>query len=321
VRRNAWILLVLAMIVMLARVRACTSPPIEPPQTPTQAVEATFTSVPTLTLAPSPTPALPEFDGQRSYQDVLTQVEMGPRTPGSPAHAQAVQWMQDELRASGWEVEVQETTYQGHQVRNVIARRGVQHQPWVLLGAHYDSRLVADQDPNHPDLPVPGANDGASGVAVLTELARILPADLDKQIWLVFFDLEDQGNLPGYDWILGSRAFVDLLEGEPDAIVIVDMIGDADLNIHKERNSDPGLTEEIWAVAHQRGHDNVFLPDEKYSILDDHTPFLEQGMRAIDIIDFDYPYWHTIEDTADKVAPESLFAVGDTLLHWLIDAP
>ena len=110
----------------------------------------------------------------------------------------------------------------------------------MIIGAHYDSRLLADPDPD-PSLrnqPVPGANDGASGVAVLLELARILPKNLDKTIWLVFFDAEDNGNIPGYDWIMGSRVFVQTLIDKPDEAIIIDMIGDADLNIYQEKNSD-----------------------------------------------------------------------------------
>lgn len=256
------------------------------------------------------------FDGERAYQDVEYQVSLGPRTPGSQAHDQAVAWMQEELRANAWTVELQETTYNNQPVRNVIAKRGETNTPWIIIGAHYDTRLKADQDAQQPDAPVPGANDGASGVAVLMELARVLPEDLDMQIWLVFFDAEDQGNLPGWNWIYGSRAFVESLASDPQSVIIVDMIGDAGLNIYQERNSNSELTAEVWSAAAELGYDQ-FIPEEKYSILDDHTPFLERGIRAIDIIDFDYPYWHTIEDTPDKVSAESLKAVGDTLLHWM----
>jgi len=281
--------------------------------------QPTFT--PTSEAILTATPALPAFDGQRALDDVERQVAFGPRLPGSPAHAQLITWLQSELDALDWTVELQETTYQDQPVKNIIARRGDDQLPWIILGAHYDSRFVTDNDPD-PDkreTPVPGANDGASGVAVLLELARILPEDIDKQVWLVFFDAEDQGRIPGWDWILGSRAFVEALSGEPDSVVIVDMVGDADLNIYKERNSDPELTEEIWQAAAQRGHHEEFIPQLGYSILDDHTPFLEQGIRAIDIIDFDYPYWHTVDDTPDKVSAQSLYVVGDTLLFWLLN--
>ena len=127
----------------------------------------------------------------------------------------------------------------------------------------YDSRMVADQDPDPAKRsePVPGANDGASGVAVLLELARILPEDFPGTVWLVFFDAEDNGNIPGWDWILGSTAFVDGLQGKPDAAVIIDMIGDADLRIPYERNSDPPLMGEIWNAAAAQGYEEIFVSE------------------------------------------------------------
>ena len=281
-------------------------------------------AIPTVTPAEtaqlSPTPALPaDFSGDVAYRHVLAQVEMGPRTPGSEAHNQVTEYIQAELEAHEWPVEFHTATMLGHPIRNVVAKRG-EGSPWIIIGAHYDSRFFADEDPD-PSMrsePVPGANDGASGVAVLLELARVLPAELPAEIWLVFFDAEDQGRIEGWDWILGSRAFAESLETEPDAVVIVDMIGDADLNIYQERNSDPELTQQIWSIAQQAGYEQ-FIAEPKYSILDDHTPFLERGITAIDIIDFDYPYWHTTADTADKVAPESLEAVGRTLQIWLTE--
>jgi Zn-dependent M28 family amino/carboxypeptidase len=264
-------------------------------------------------------PAKPtaSFNGTRALQDVSYQVSLGPRTIGSAAHAQTVSWLQTELKQAGWVAEVQSAPAGEGELQNVIGKRGAGH-PWIILGAHYDSRFLADQDRGGGQAtPVPGANDGASGVAVLLELARILPADLDKQVWLVFLDAEDNGNLPGWDWIMGSTAFANALQDKPDAVVIIDMIGDADLNIYLEHNSDQALSAEIWALAAQLGH-KQFIPELKYRMLDDHMPFIHRGMTAIDIIDFDYPYWHTTEDTLDKVSAESLHAVGDTLYHWLL---
>ena len=227
-------------------------------------------------------------------------------------------YIREELEKSGWDVEVQESETLGHPIRNVVARRGSGSE-WVILGAHFDSRILADRDGSveNQTKPVPGANDGASGVAVLLELARVIPEDLDKKIWLVFFDLEDQGRIDGWDWILGSQVFVDDLQGKPDAVVVIDMIGDAELNIHREKTSNPELTDEIWGIAAELGYADNFINTEKYAILDDHTPFLSAEMKAIDIIDFDYQYWHTVEDTADKVAPHSLKVIGDVLLAWL----
>lgn len=257
------------------------------------------------------------FDGERAYRDVLIQMDFGPRTVGSQAHVQILKWMQKELRKAGWTVEIQASERMGHPIQNLVARRG--NDPvQVILGAHYDSRLVADKDQGSGSSgSVPGANDGASGVAVLLELARTLPRDTIP-VELLFIDAEDNGNLPGWDWLLGSRAYVETLSYQPRAVIIVDMIGDADLNIHKEYNSNQALMDAIWAQAGQLGYQQYFLPDYKYSILDDHTPFLEAGIPAVDIIDFDYPYYHTSADTADKVSATSLDVVGKTLWAWVV---
>jgi glutaminyl-peptide cyclotransferase len=258
------------------------------------------------------------FDGERAYADVQTQVDFGPRIPGTPGHAQVVDWMREELEAAGWQAEIQESKALGHPIRNVVARRS-NELPQIILGAHYDSRMFADSDPdpaNHTR-PVPGGNDGASGVAVLLELARTLP-ETSPPIWLVFFDAEDNGRIEGWDWILGSREFVKNNPVQPRAVVIVDMIGDADLNIYREGNSNVELTNEIWAAARDIGYPHLFIDEVRHTMLDDHTPFLEAGIPAIDIIDFDYPYWHTIEDTPDKVSSDSLKAVGETLTAWIM---
>lgn len=258
------------------------------------------------------------FDGQRAYADVQIQVAFGPRVPGSEGHARAQEWMRAELESAGWQVEIQESESLGHPIENVVARRN-EGPPQVIIGAHYDSRIHADRDPDpaqHTRF-VPGANDGASGVAVLLELARTLPADT-VPVWLVFFDAEDNGRIEGWDWILGSREFVKNNPLQPQAVIIVDMIGDADLNIYKELNSNIQLTDEIWEIAKSLGYETVFIPEYRHSMLDDHTPFLEAGIPAIDIIDFDYPYWHTVQDTPDKVSAESLQAVGETVHTWVV---
>lgn len=266
----------------------------------------------------STSPAEPQtFDGQRALADVQTQVAFGPRTPGSSGHAQILEWMRAELSRAGWETRIQSAEMLGHPVQNLIAYRG-DEGPQIILGAHYDTRMFADNDPDPAKQldPVPGANDGASGVAVLLELARVLPKD-SVPVWLVFFDAEDNGRIAGWDWILGSKAFVDGLEFQPEAAVVVDMIGDADQNIYIERNSTPELVREIWGVAAELGYEQSFISSAKYSMLDDHTPFLEAGIPAVDIIDFDYPYWHTTEDTVDKISAQSLEAVGSTLQEWI----
>jgi glutaminyl-peptide cyclotransferase len=263
-------------------------------------------------------PAEPRsFDGQRALADVETQVAFGPRTPGSSGHSQVQDWMRAELSEAGWESRIQAAQMLGHPVQNVIAYRG-DEAPQIILGAHYDTRMFADHDPDPAKQrdPVAGANDGASGVAVLLELARVLPEN-SIPVWLVFFDMEDNGRIEGWDWILGSRAFVAELDVRPEAAIIVDMIGDADQNIYIERNSDPALVEEIWGIAAELGYKQHFIPTAKYGMLDDHTPFLEAGIPAVDIIDFDYPYYHTTQDTPDKISAQSLEAVGRTLEAWI----
>lgn len=321
--------LVLSIIVLLLagcgvnQPAVVTSPAaILPFLTPTR-IPSTPTSVPTSTAAPQ------SFDGQKALDDVAYQVSLGARIPDSTAHQQVENWIVNEIKSAGWQAEMQNDTVMGHPVHNIIAKYGG-GRPWVVVAAHYDSRLRADQDPDPQkrNQPVPAANDGASGVAVLLELARILPTHLGgdmgtsdpgyKQIWLVFLDAEDNGDIPGWDWILGSKSFVASLQSNPDAAVVIDMIGDANLDIYEELNSNPKLTSQIWGQADKLGYSQYFIPQTKYRMLDDHIPFIDAGIPAVDLIDFDYPYWHTTADTTDKVSAHSMKVVGDTLMAWLL---
>jgi Zn-dependent M28 family amino/carboxypeptidase len=263
----------------------------------------------------------PTFDGQRAWSDVRTQVSFGPRIPQSEAHAREVAWIQTQLAAAGWSPDVQSVTYAGHPIENVVGSRGSK-EPEIILGAHYDSRLQADRDssPARRNEPVPGANDGASGVAVLLELARSLPDDT-VPISLVFFDAEDNGNIPGWDWILGSRAYVANMRATPKAMILVDMVGGANLRIPMEGNSDGTLRASIWQTASQLGYGDIFLQHVKYNIEDDHTPFIQAGIPSVDIIDLDYAYWHTTEDTPEHVSARSLEVVGSVLQAWIERQP
>ena len=193
--------------------------------------------------------------------------------------------------------------------------------PPVVLGAHYDTRPQADLDPSDPAAPVPGANDGGSGVAVLLELAAAMPPEtLPRAVWLVFFDAEDSGGIDGWEWIVGSSHFVETLEVEIEAAVLVDMVGDADLRLPLELNSTGALQQQIWLAARTLGY-GAFVAEPGPSILDDHTPFLRAGIPAVDIIDIEYPPWHTQADTLDKISPASLEQVGRTLQTWLSRQP
>ncbi|MBU0490520.1 MAG: M28 family peptidase [Chloroflexi bacterium] len=268
-------------------------------------------------------PASP-FDGQRAYQDVLAQCDIGPRPAGSEGNARCAAYIIDQLRGAGWAVETQEFVYQGVQCRNVIAKAGpTGGDHIVLLGAHFDTRLYADHDPDQANWqqPVMGANDGASGVAVLLELARTLgPPPAERQVWLAFFDAEDNGQINGWPFCVGSSYMAEHLSQRPNTAIIVDMIGDADQQLHYERTSNQPLNGTIWDVAAKLGYDKWFVPQPRHSLWDDHTAFLRQGITAIDIIDFDYPYWHTVQDTADKVSPASLERVGRVLQAYILGA-
>ncbi len=270
-----------------------------------------------------PTPAV-SFSGDQAMIYAEKQMSFGPRITGTLAHREMGNWLIQDLSGNGWDVLIQPFRVPaGVEARNIIAVNG--SGPALILGAHYDTRMVADSDPdpNNRNKPTPGANDGASGVAVLLELARTLDvSSTNHTICLAFFDAEDNGRIPGWNWILGSRYFVDNLDTlqrcqEPRYTIIVDMVGDADQRILWEPNSDRALTETIWAVAEQLGYGAWFVLEPGTALIDDHTPFLEAGFTAIDIIDFTYPYWHTVEDTLDKLGVESFQRVGATLEVWL----
>lgn len=266
---------------------------------------------------PRPGEAGPHFDGERALTLVGDQLAFGPRIPGSPAHQAAADWIISQLAQAGWQTEEQVFEADGQTLRNLIATSGHSDAAPILLGTHYDTRPIADRDPEMPDQPVPGANDGASGVAVLLEIANVLDLSrLPAPLWLAFFDGEDGGGAAGGEWILGSRHFAQHLTVEPRAVIIVDMVGDADLQLYFEHNSDFDLASSIWATANQLGY-RAFIPFPKHALVDDHIPFLDLGIPSVLIIDFDYPYWHTTHDTLDKVSADSLQQVGRTLEVWL----
>lgn len=131
------------------------------------------------------------------------------------------------------------------------------------------------------------------------------------------FDGEDQGRINDWDWSVGAQYFADQLETYPQEVVIIDMIGDADLNIYKEKNSDLELTRQIWDTAQSLGFRRTFINREKYAMIDDHLPFANLGIPSCLLIDFDYPYWHTQADTLEKISKESLGSVGQVLFEWI----
>ncbi|MCD6291200.1 MAG: M28 family peptidase [Anaerolineae bacterium] len=267
-----------------------------------------------------PAPAL-AFDGEVALAYAQHQCDLGPRPVGSRAHHKLQTYLVGQLTELGWVVEQQPFTYKGVACANLIARPAQDSNPEapiLLIGAHYDTRRRADRDPDpaRRGRPIIGANDGASGVAVLLELARTLNISrIPYRVRLAFFDAEDDGELDGWEFIVGSTYLVGKMldQDRPSVVIVVDMVGDADQQIYMERNSDPELRKQIWEIAGRLGYGDVFISQEKWAMLDDHTPFLQAGIPAVDIIDFDYPYWHTTEDTCDKLSAESLERVGRVL--------
>jgi hypothetical protein len=288
----------------------------------TQATATPVPPTPTLTTTPAPATQALQFDGELAFQHAAEQMKWVPRHTGTEGWKKCGDYILDQLDTAGWTAEEQPFVYMGTDCRNLIGKRG--EGPLLVIGAHYDSRRRADHDPDPSkrDEPVPAANDGASGVAILLELARVLrPEELGRTIWLVSFDAEDNGGLDGWDWIAGSTYFVSALDRAVQGMVLVDMIGDADQQLYYERNSHRDMREAIWEVADELEY-ATFIPRPRHTMLDDHIPFLRAGIPAVDIIDFDYPYWHTTADTLDKISVASLEAVGRTLEEWLLrDAP
>ena len=285
--------------------------------TPTRTLSVTWTPTPlptpTITLMPTPL----TFDSDMAYLRVLEQCGFGPRPPGTVNNQLLGDYLVATVKEFGWATQVQAFTYQSVRGRNIIARKG--QGPLVLLGAHYDTRPYADYDPPETrEQYILGANDGASGVAVLLELARVLDIDrVPYEVRLVFFDAEDSGNLNGWPFSVGAREYAQSLDVKPEFVIVVDMVGDENQTLYWEGNSDPALNAEIWALAADLGYGQSFIPRVNWSIIDDHLPFIQRGWTAIDIIDFDYPYWHTTQDTADKVSAESLGRVGRVLEVFL----
>jgi len=205
-------------------------------------------------------------------------MSFGPRIVGTAAHAEAEASIVDSLEALGWETTVHTAVYRGVELHNLVGKRGTSADGPIVIGAHYDTRPVSDRDPIDPEQPVPGANDGASGVAVLLELARVLPSDLrGREIWLAFFDGEDSGGLDSWEWSAGAAAFAADLTITPQAVVILDMVGGVDMQIRREATSDVSLLDEIWTIADTLGAD-VFVPEIGVPIMDDHRPFLDRGI-------------------------------------------
>ncbi len=268
-----------------------------------------------------------QFEGTKAFAHVQAQVDFGARPTGSAAAQKTANYIVETLRSLGWNA-VQElflVTVAKRPISacNVIGSLG--SGSVIILGTHYDTRMYADIDPgdNEKYEPVIGANDGASGVAVLLELARILSQGykLQHEIRLAFWDAEDNGKILGWpDWILGSTHYVENLDIKPEYVINLDMVGSKSLSLYYEgfsMESACHIVGTIWEIAANLGYGNKFIRHTKYWIVDDHIPFTYKNIPAIDIIDMDYPYRHKTSDTIDKISVESLEIVGRTVQKYL----
>ena len=271
----------------------------------------------------------PVFDSGKAFAYLEHQVAFGPRVPGTKAHKNASRWLVSMLRQQTSHVTVQQFrgVFGGFEVdmENVLASFYPDKKERVLLCAHWDSRHHADKDPDSTNWtqPVPGANDGASGVAVLLEIASGLKeAEPPVGVDIVFFDGEDGGGYGENDtWLLGSRHFARVmpLSYHPKYALLLDMIGDRDLSLSRDINSidsAPHLWERI--VGHCKDLD-IALSSDTTMVLDDHIPLIQRGIHSVDLIDFEFTFWHTVSDTPDKCSSESLGKIGELVLRILYE--
>lgn len=272
------------------------------------------------------------FDGDRALAYVRTFMEFGPRVPGTEAHRRAGDWIAGEMRSRADTVIEQRwwhRTQRGDSIplRNVLARFRPMAEERILYVTHWDSRPVAEKarDPERAREPTPGANDGGSGVGLFIELANHLRATPPSVgVDLLFVDGEDYGTFgPDVDVLLGSTWFAGNLPSagyQPLFGVVFDMIGEADLRIKQEGHSvnrAPEVVDRVWRTAADLGYGHIFVPSGTFEITDDHVPLLDRGLRVIDVIDLEYAWHHTPEDTLDKLSARSLKAVGDVAWRLL----
>lgn len=280
------------------------------------------------------------FDSAAALALAERQVAFGPRVPGTDGHARMAAWLDSLLRARADSVVVQRWT---HVTRggdtlpliNLFASFNPTATQRILFLAHWDTRPRSDgpaATPADSAKPVPGANDGASGVAVLLGVAEALdsvPPSIGVD--LLFVDGEDYGDFFADgrpDVLIGSRYYAqNQLAPAPLYAVLFDMVGDRELRISREGNSvigAPEVVDLVWRVAAEAGHSDVFVPFEGTTATDDHVELQRVGIRAIDLIDFSYgpsnAWWHSPEDTMDKISARSLGIVGDVALRLVQEA-
>ncbi|MFW9783420.1 MAG: M28 family peptidase [Candidatus Heimdallarchaeota archaeon] len=282
------------------------------------------------------------FDGDNAYEYVEDQLDIGFRIPGTQERINCASYFISKFLEidSNFTYFLHNFTTHMTECQNILFKLNENYNNIVILGAHYDTRAKATKDPNiiDRDNPVPGANDGASGSAVLMELARVLHQNrenLSSQIWFLFFDAEDQGRdnaygIDGWAWCEGSVRFVDEIDNFYDSLIerfecmiLLDMVGGINLQFISEQYSTSSLLGEIFAIGRELGYFAQFPTNPtKGSIFDDHIAFLDIGIPAADlIINFwnnpNWPYHHTIQDDITHVENSSLEITGRTIEQFI----
>lgn len=278
-----------------------------------------------------------DFSGDRAMELLTAQCDLGPRTPGSMGNRRLREMIVDLAQKHGFKAHclcfeaTDPMSGEPIQICNIVVSVGPEGGERLWLGAHYDTRPVSDldADPEKRSNPLTGANDGASGVAVLLHLIEILGVNPPSQgVDFLFFDGEDSGlagNPTGF--CLGSRHLAatcrdfgnPLSRGTPRGVIVLDMVGEKNLQIPMEGYSAvnaPEWTEAVFDRAARLGL-AAFVPQRGHTVYDDHVPFLEQGIPAVDLIDFDFPEWHTTGDTPDICSSASLEEVGQLMLDFI----
>ncbi len=284
---------------------------------------------------------VPEFSAENAYHYIETQVNFGPRVPNFEGHREAIQYFRNHFIEKAGQRNVfiqqfrQEVYGEELQMFNVIASFNPEAEDRIVLAAHWDTRPRGEQDPDHPELPIPGADDGGSGVGVLMELASVFadqPPPLGVDI--VLFDGEDYGEESDLDhYFLGSRYWGNNppVEGyNPRFGILLDMVGGENAIFPKEGYSmqfAPNLVNEIWSIARQKGYGNLFVDERGGMVADDHIIVQRYtGIPMINIIHHTReeggrvnfpPYWHTQQDDMDIIDVNTLQAVGDVLLELI----
>jgi glutaminyl-peptide cyclotransferase len=293
-------------------------------ESPNVAGDAPVVSASAKTAAQMPdegTPAAEKtggFDGKRAFADVAKQVDFGPRPSGSQAIAQVQEYILAELSSAGCTADVDafnaQTPAGPIAMKNILVKIPGERPGIILLATHYDTKRLGN---------FVGADDGGSSTAVMLELARLLCAQHGRyQVWIAFFDGEEAVNREWKDPDnrYGSRQMAAKLAMSGDlakvrAFLLADIVGSRELRIKRDANSDKALTDLVWASAARLGYSGVFVNDPT-AIEDDHQSFSARGVRTVDVIDLEIPYWHTPQDTLDKIGSKSLAVVG----HVFVDS-